>query len=422
MLKEKLNLFRQAALENIEAPDKLDTLVSVTSPQQWLVLYTLSFALFCLLLWGFFGSIPTRVLGQGILLATEGSVYNVPAPAGNSKIVKITVKTGQFVHKNQPVAELDQPDLTQQIKTKQAYLNELKQKFQQLNQQKLLESEKYKIQNTDKNQRLEKMIAIQTENLSHQEEIIKIREYALKRGIDTKLGVNVALKELADTKREIEQAKSQLAQNKIDAANFADQWEERLRNLDLKLKDEEYEYNRLIGSAKTARIAVSPIDGVVSSIRYNMGDAVKEGDTLANIAVLGKGMDAVVFIPAENGKRVEQNMDALVEPSTVKKEEFGSIKGKVISVAEYPSSSESMMTILQNKDLVEQFTQKKTQIAVRIKLLSNPATFSKLAWTSSQGPHYIITPGTLVSSSITVRKQAPITLILPALRKLLSDW
>ena len=95
LLKEKLNLFRQAALENIETPDQLDTLVSVTSPQQWLVLYTLGFALFCFLLWGLFGSIPTRVLGQGILLAAEGSLYNVPAPTGNSKIVKITVKTGQ---------------------------------------------------------------------------------------------------------------------------------------------------------------------------------------------------------------------------------------------------------------------------------------------------------------------------------------
>lgn len=422
MLKDKLSLFRQTALENLAAPDQLDELVKVTSPKGWIILYALGTAVFFIVLWGMFGSIPTRVYGQGILLAAKGSVYNVSAPTGASKILQILVKSGDHVKKNQIVAYLEQPDLTQQIKIKLAYVNELNNQYKLLNQQAINEVKNFKQQVAEKNLRLQKIVDIQTENLNHTEEIVKIRQYALKRGIDTKLGVNVALKEASDVKREVEQALNQLAQSKIDENSFIDQWQERLRSFNLKIKEEQYNLDKLLVSAKTSSVAKSPITGVITSVRYNEGDAIKEGETLMNVAIIGQGIDAMVFIPAENGKRVQQNMDALVEPTTVKKEEFGSMKGKVIAVADYPSTAESMMTILQNKELIEQFSQKKVQIAVRIKLLEDAKTFSKFRWTSSKGPQQFITPGTLVAATITVRTQAPISLIIPALRKLFSDW
>ena len=61
--------FRQEAYKEIASTEQYQEVVRLISPQAWIILLALWFLLLILLIWGFFGSIPIWVEGQGILLA-----------------------------------------------------------------------------------------------------------------------------------------------------------------------------------------------------------------------------------------------------------------------------------------------------------------------------------------------------------------
>ena len=61
-------LFREVSLEKLSSPEQLDELINVTSPRAWFALIAISCILISAIVWGFLGSIPTKITGHGILL------------------------------------------------------------------------------------------------------------------------------------------------------------------------------------------------------------------------------------------------------------------------------------------------------------------------------------------------------------------
>ena len=128
----------------------------------------------------------------------------------------------------------------------------------------------------------------------------------------------------------------------------------------------------------------------------------------------------MIYLAPQDGKRVKKDMSALVVPTTVKKEEYGGIQGRVTYVSPFPVTPQSMQAILQNEELVENFSKDGAPIAVRIRLARDSNTFSGLKWSSSKGPEQEITPGTLMRGRITVREQSRFSLVIPALKKVIE--
>jgi len=107
-------IFRQAALERLSSPEQLDQLMRIVQPMGWTILLALGLLLLAAILWGVFGSIPTRVVGQGILLA-RGGVNDVVSLA-SGQIVDIYFGVGDVVQAGQVVARISEPD--QPVNTK----------------------------------------------------------------------------------------------------------------------------------------------------------------------------------------------------------------------------------------------------------------------------------------------------------------
>ena len=240
------------------------------------------------------------------------------------------------------------------------------------------------------------------------------------KGFETKHSVANTMQNFYETKNIIEQARLRIVQNEMGKATFIDQWEERLRNLELRLNTEQHGLKELKAQLKIEERVYSPIDGVVVSVLKTIGDTVKAGEEIISISTKGYGMDALVYITSHDAKNVQIDMDALVSPATVKREEYGSIKGKVVDVSTYPTTADAMMAVLHNQSLVKQFIEEGAPIAVRIRLKNNQNNHSSFAWTSSKGPNQTITPGTLVTTRIAIREQPPISLVIPAFKKLLK--
>lgn len=55
------NIFRKKSLDRVSSPEQLDTYLKVTSPSVWLVLSAIIVLLFGVIVWGYFGTIETKV-------------------------------------------------------------------------------------------------------------------------------------------------------------------------------------------------------------------------------------------------------------------------------------------------------------------------------------------------------------------------
>src|SRR5580658_83024 len=106
-------IFRKKSLEQLSSPERLDELMQVTSSRLWIAGSTLALLVLFALVWGVFGTIATKVQGQGVLLKS-GGLFMVSS-LGSGKIDHINVQVGDVVEAGQVVANIEMPALTQQL-------------------------------------------------------------------------------------------------------------------------------------------------------------------------------------------------------------------------------------------------------------------------------------------------------------------
>ncbi|MDR2528978.1 MAG: HlyD family efflux transporter periplasmic adaptor subunit [Synergistaceae bacterium] len=168
---------------------------------------------------------------------------------------------------------------------------------------------------------------------------------------------------------------------------------------------------------------VSTFDGIVTEVKVNVGDVVSPGSTsICSIRLDQNRQDmiAVMYVPAESGKKIEPGMVARLAPSGADQQEDGSLMGVVRRVSLYPASTNGIMKTLGNSDVVNWIMQKMggAVMEVRIDLVKDSKSPSGYLWSSSVGKHRPITVGTICTGSIVTDRQPPLGRIF----KKLSQW
>ena len=162
---------------------------------------------------------------------------------------------------------------------------------------------------------------------------------------------------------------------------------------------------------------VTPIAGHVTEVKATVGTFVAPGKPVLSIETAGEGLELVLYVPADQGKKITPGMVVQIAPATAKKEEFGTLRGKILEISEFPVSSEGMLAVLQNAQLVTRFSAQGAPYAARVKLVPDHTTPSGYAWSGGRGPPTLMSSGTTATAEVTVHTQAPITLVLPLLRE-----
>jgi hypothetical protein len=153
--------------------------------------------------------------------------------------------------------------------------------------------------------------------------------------------------------------------------------------------------------------------GRLDSVVIEKGMLMKRGQSVAVVKSAKKPLKAFIFAPGEQGKQLKKGMKVQVLPSTVKAEEYGYIEGKVTSVSQFPVTGDEMFLLLENQSLVDALRTKDAQFRVDVKLHKDPSTTSGFEWSSSQGPPFSITRGTLCTANFVLGEERPINLVLP---------
>jgi hypothetical protein len=291
-------IFREAALERLASPERLDERIEVTTPRLWLALLGLCALLAMAIGWGLFGSIPTLVRGQGILIR-DGSLQSVVAPDGG-QVKALLVRVGDDVARDQVVARLIQP---------------------------------------------------------------------------------------AD--------------------------------------------NRSI-------YVTSPHAGRVKETSVTEGSVVTSGTPLFSVEQPGRPLEAILYLPPIDAKKLSTGMPVQLAPASVKHEEYGLLLGRVATVGAYPATPAGMQRVLGSEELARTLAANGPTIEVRVDLERSPTTLSGYQWTSTldpiwdqvtpwlpadwsdrsiraPGPPTVLQSGTPCTADVITDEQAPIFLVLARL-------
>jgi HlyD family secretion protein len=410
--------FRQAALDRLSSPERIDKLDVLIPCRSWLIL--LGFLLFISLsvFWGIYGSIPTKVEGKGILLAS-GGILNIFAP-GAGRLTEIVVKPEQIVKKGDTLARIDQPELRKEIEIARERLLE----FSERNRVTQVLRQNERASQLDLLQKRRANLLDSLSVLKSQKKSVEERrgqqEQLQQKGLLTKQAVNESQREvqrLDGQIREVEHQLKQLPAETLDLTNRQAreslQWEAEIAEASRSI--ELLEKRRELSSG-----IIAPESGRVLEVMAAEGDLVNLSQAIFSLEPQGADqglLEAIIYVPLKDGKQVKPGMTIQITPASVKREEFGFILGKVTTVSPFPATAQGMQSVLGNSQLVQTLLAGGAPLAVRANLLADSTSPSGYRWSSGKGPVLTLTSGTLCDTAIVVREQAPITLVIPTLKE-----
>jgi len=418
--KVQAQLFRKVALDRLSSPEQLDTVVKVVTLKSWIALTPLLGLLTLATLWGIFGSIPTKVTGKCMLIQT-GGLRDVTA-GSPGRITEMKVGVGDTVVAGQTVALVSQPDLAERIGAAQGRLAELRRQEEELQKQIGNAQKLSKTLLSKQSAALERQLVAARERNKVMNEWFAAQQTLFRQGLLTRQALLNSERELAAAQQEVETAESQIQEAGLRGAENDKRALQEITAIRNQISETRSSIEIMKSSLAHASEVVSSYAGRVIELKARPGTLVSQGDALVTVESTDGGrneLEAVIYIAAAEGKKVEVDMEAQIVPSTVKREEHGFMVATVQSVSEYAATSESMLSVLQNRQIVQELSAGSSPIEVRATLQAG-STPSGFRWSSEMGPPFKVRTGTLGTAEIVVYRQAPITLVIPFLKKSLG--
>ncbi|MGH9522023.1 MAG: NHLP bacteriocin system secretion protein, partial [Terriglobales bacterium] len=430
---ERQGIFRKQALDRMASPDRLDEAIEIVSPKDWLLLFAAAVVATLVIVWSIWGQVPTTLTAQGIIIRPR-KVVDIQSQAAG-KITGLNLHVGQEVHAGDVIATLDQSELRKELEDNRARVALLE---KQDREKTAIETREMQSESEAASEQI-KALAMQTASIVQARKNAEIIAPVLKRRLDA---VNEAVR--AGIEAPISSEVVGLQKEYLDNQNAPLRLQAELNGIDSQrqsLQSKLDDLKRTVTEASTARrneilqlrnmIAVAEVrlrgnaevvaggSGRILEVAANPGQVVSPGMRVASVELQNSPADLVYvsYFPIGYGKRIRPGMPIEVTPDTVTREEFGGILGQVVSVSPFAVTKEGASVQLGNPELAERLLHDGPAIEVVSTLKPDPNTRSGFRWSSSRGPELAITAGTTGNGSVMVEKRAPITYVLPFLRR-----
>lgn len=417
--KTKKDIFRKVALERLSSPEQLDLTMEVTRPRSWMVLGALGVLLATLVIWGFVGSIPTRVSADAVLIQS-GGVFNIFA-SGTGPVTEVLMKEDELVTQGQVVARIDQPDIEASLQNAIEHLKELENQHKELSSYTekdfSLQSESLVLRRAT----LEGTVEYTKQRLAALEEQIAREEALLERGLITRQTVLQTRQAFYAATDQREQALNDLKQLDVSDLSITNRKEQQLLQSQLAINETERSIRVLKDQLAALSEVRSPYSGRILEVQVRRGDVIARGSSVAILQLSDQkatGLEAIVYVPPEDGKYVEAGMEVQISPLSAPREEYGFMLGRVTYVSDFPATRAGMLRVLANDVLVNSLMATGVPFSVYADLTEDAESANGYKWSSNKGHTMKVNSGTLCRVTITVRERRPIELVIPLLRRL----
>jgi multidrug efflux pump subunit AcrA (membrane-fusion protein) len=145
----------------------------------------------------------------------------------------------------------------------------------------------------------------------------------------------------------------------------------------------------------------APAAGRVLDTNVRPGSVVGAGESLISIESPESPLQAVVYVPAADGFKVQPDMNVRILPATAIRQGAVFLRGRVQTVARFPATNAQLMYSLQNEEWVSS-------------LLRLGPTLEVIIDIPSRRPLTELYSGTPCDASIIVTKQPPVNFLLPS--------
>jgi len=405
------SIFRKASLERLSSPEQLDIIMRVTGPRRWLALAGVFLILGSVVFWGYAGTIDTKVSGSGVIMRA-GTVLNVVA-SGSGLVTNISVNLGDRVKAAQVVAKVSDPVMLEKIRLTRSALEDAKalrrRDLSSRQQGAKLQLEALARDRANAQREIQEL-GVQVKIA---EEQISVDNQLLGKGLITRQQTLQDQQKLVTINGQIESLRAKIKQ--IEADQYTAQSNpERLDEEDkAHIADLERDLAGLESQLAFQSSVESPYEGQVIEMKTVPGSLVAAGSPILSIQPQGNNLEVLVYLPSLQAKAVQPGMAAEISPSTVKREEFGFIRGKVVYVGEFPASFDALMRNFQNETLVRSIMGGGPVTELRVTMERDSRSVSGFQWSSSRGPEITVTSGTLCTVEVITRRQPPVSLLFP---------
>ena len=399
----------------MDAPDRLDRALTVTTAKSWLALGAILAILTAVAVWSVTGELATYVEAEGIILSRGGIVADVPSPRAGT-LTKVHVEVGNRIEAGATVAELYDLEVTQRhrdaVATLEERLRALADHRRYMGAQLTLLDANIAAQRA----RLDTLRTVGQRLLDDATERLENARALAADQVVSHAVVETAEDDVNSARRNLFDLMTRSGEIEDEALGRRAQLQETLLAAEAERDAARRRVDELVAIMEEWKIR-SPVAGRVTEVRGRVGSVLAVGESVIGVESGVAGLEVRVFVSPVHGKRIEAGMPALVSPSTARREEFGMMRGTVAELSQFPASLEGIVSLLQNEDLASSFTENGPPYPGRVALLPDSTAASRVAWTSSRGATVEITPGTLATVEIQVARQAPVALVLPWIRE-----
>jgi HlyD family secretion protein len=263
---------------------------------------------------------------------------------------------------------------------------------------------------------LNQVIKATTSRIDYLSVDVKNLEDLMAKGLTTRRTLDERRQELTQARERREDSQNQILKLRTEKTDLETQRDRELRQAEFAVNEARRQETASAELLTQNTQVISPIEGRVLEVKISPGSVLAVGTAVIGIESEGDRLEAVIFIPAEQGKRIKAGMQVHVEPSTVKREEFGMMLGTVETVSDFPMTPQGMTAVLHNDTLVNRYTKDGAPYAAKVFLEPDPSTTTGYRWAVGNGPNVHLSSGTLARAEITTRRQRPLDLVIPLIR------
>lgn len=410
-----MSIFRKTSLDRLSSPEELDQLMRVTSVHSWLGLSGMLLLLCMITLWGFKGSLPTSVSGEGAIVR-EGGVMNVVS-RGSGVLLDLKVKVGDRVTRGEVVAHVAQPAMAEKLQLATQAMEQARRERQEFLQ---LHTNAANLQIEAVGRHIanaEEQIARLQEQAQLASEQIRVQEDLLSKGLVTQQQTIAAKQKLASLQTEIANHQAEIKQFQAQKFEFGSKPLETDAEMRTKISELQRTVTEYEKELELNNSLVSPYAGEVIELKAYPGGIVGADSPVISIQPEANNLEILAYVSSLRAKEIKAGMEAQISPSTVKREEYGYIRGKVLQVADYPATKAALMRNFENESLISALTHEGPMTELKIQMIPDEGTLSGFRWSSSQGPPVLLSSGTLCTIQVVTKRQRPVTLFLPFLKE-----
>lgn len=182
---------------------------------------------------------------------------------------------------------------------------------------------------------------------------------------------------------------------------------ENVLSLKKKIRFYEDKLSRLNRKLEAPVVVKAPLFGKVTSLRVFEGNRVHRDMMLMRVTErLAQTLEAIVLVPAKTAAYLTPGMRVYLEPSSLPHREYGWLHGRVKSISSALATAGYLGQWI-DPVLLQRVLKSPFLIEIRVELIRDPRTKSGFAWSTHEGPPFLLTPGTFVKAQFNLQDEPP---------------